>query len=104
MLEPMMLNRTTHFRVRSLLHLACVFLATFSAAQTAPAKLDPEKVAKIEKHIASIWDQLTRSIGDCNAVVDSKLANSSVLYLPAEFPVPADVKKLQQECHVEVHT
>ena len=99
-----MLNRTTRIPVRCLLHVVCLLFTTASVAQTAPAKLDPEKVAKIEKHIASTWDQLTRSIADCNAVADSKIANSSVLYLPAEYPIPADVKKLQQECHVEVHT
>lgn len=98
-----MLNRRNRSRSSVLLLFAVAIGAMASVAQTVPEKLDKQRVDAIEKHIASAWDLLTRSM-DCNTVVDSKLANSSVLYLPADFPFPDDVKRLQEECHVQVHT
>jgi alpha,alpha-trehalase len=38
----------------------------------------------------------------CDSVADPKLAAPSVLYLPAELPVPAAVQKLQSDCKVDV--
>jgi len=38
----------------------------------------------------------------CDSVADPKLATPSVLYLPAELPVPASVQKLQRDCKVDV--
>jgi alpha,alpha-trehalase len=56
----------------------------------------------ILSYISSSWDALTRSMSRCDSLVDPKLSVSPVLYLPAEFPVPADVQKLQQNCKVRV--
>jgi alpha,alpha-trehalase len=53
-------------------------------------------------YISKTWDTLTRSMEDCTTVVDPKLAQNSVLYLPAELPVPADVTELQGRCHIQV--
>ena len=39
---------------------------------------------------------------DCKSVVDPKLHEVPVLYLPAGFSVPPAVQKLQQDCKVEV--
>jgi alpha,alpha-trehalase len=68
--------------------------------ETEPAKtkgLDP-----ILDYIAKSWDSLTRSMEDCTTVVDPKLAENSVLYLPAGFSVPAQVTEMQRRCHVQV--
>src|SRR5258707_12692329 len=51
-------------------------------------------------YISKSWDTLTRSMEDCSTVVDPKLARNSVLYLPAELPVPAEVTELQGRCHI----
>jgi alpha,alpha-trehalase len=56
----------------------------------------------ILNYISTGWDTLTRSMNDCNTVVDSKLKEASVLYLPARFPVPAALRDLQKRCNVEV--
>ncbi len=53
-------------------------------------------------YISKTWDTLTRSMEDCSTVVDPKLARNSVLYLPAELPVPAEVTELQGRCHIQV--
>ena len=39
---------------------------------------------------------------DCQTVVDPKLTEASVLYLPADFPAPAAVQELQKRCNVHV--
>jgi len=53
-------------------------------------------------YISKTWGTLTRSMEDCTTVVDPKLAQNSVLYLPAELPVPAEVTELQGRCHIQV--
>jgi alpha,alpha-trehalase len=59
-------------------------------------------LAPIQHYISSAWDALTRSMTSCNSLVDPKLAAPSILYLPADFPVPASVERLQKDCKVEI--
>src|SRR5215472_9797854 len=74
--------------------------ATFSSAgqqsSTQERGLDP-----IRSYIANGWDSLTRSMLDCKSIVDPKLTAASVLYLPADFPIPAAVEQLQKQCKVQ---
>jgi len=56
----------------------------------------------ILEYIADGWNTLTRSMGDCSTIVDPKLAAKSILYVPADFPVPDSVKNLETKCGVEV--
>jgi alpha,alpha-trehalase len=81
-----------------------VFLLTATAASTADRQsASPERgLGQIRSYIASGWDSLTRSLTDCKTIVDPKLAPASVLYLPADFDVPAAVQQLQKRCHVQV--
>jgi alpha,alpha-trehalase len=79
------------------------FLLTCSAqTPSTAAKLDQHQLAAIRTHISTVWDLLTRSMTDCKTVADPKLAAASVLYFPANFPVPPAIEKLQQDCHVQV--
>jgi alpha,alpha-trehalase len=81
-----------------------VFLAAGAAAGPANAQtgtaeghgLDP-----IRGYIATGWDSLTRSLTDCKTIVDTKLTTASVLYVPADFEVPAAVQQLQKQCNVQ---
>jgi alpha,alpha-trehalase len=57
---------------------------------------------QIRSYIALGWDSLTRSLADCKTIVDTKLATTSVLYIPAEFEVPAAVQQLQKQCGVQI--
>jgi len=69
-----------------------------STAQSAYEKsLEP-----IRKYIATGWDTLTRSLSDCSTVVDPKLAQESILYLPADIPMPASVTAMQEKCQIQV--
>jgi len=56
----------------------------------------------IRAYIFKSWDTLTRSMQDCSTVIDPKLAENSVLYLPADFEIPPSVVELQKRCHVQV--
>ena len=63
---------------------------------------DKDGLAPIREYIFKSWDTLTRSMEDCSTVVDSKLAENSVLYLPADFEIPASAAELQKRCHVQM--
>ena len=56
----------------------------------------------ILQYIRSDWDILTRSMTSCESVVDPKLPQAALLYLPAGFPEPDSVKQLEQACKVRV--
>ena len=81
--------------------LACWWLFT-AAAQTATPQSPTSQLSAILEYIRSDWDLLTRSMTRCDSVVDPKLPDASLLYLPAGFPEPDSVKKLQSSCQVRV--
>src|SRR5882762_276598 len=77
---------------------ASVFAGEGDETETAKSKgLQP-----ILTYISKSWDTLTRSMEDCSTVVDPKLAEHSVLYLPADVPVSAQVEDMRRRCHVQV--
>jgi len=73
---------------------ASPFLA---AQQQSESGLEP-----VRHYISSHWDVLTRSMSQCDSIVDPKLPQAAVLYLPAGFAEPASVEKLQETCKVQV--
>lgn len=56
----------------------------------------------ILSYISSAWDSLTRSMTECESLVDPKLKTPPVLYLPANFPEPPAVHKLAGDCTVRI--
>ena len=91
------IKRFTQIVVIALLALASV--RTYAAE----AKSAPQSgLAPILTYISSGWDTLTRSMTDCQTVVDPKLTEASVLYLPADFPASPAVQDLQKRCKVQV--
>jgi alpha,alpha-trehalase len=79
------------------------FTAPACLAQSAQTRTStPEGLAPIRDYIYKSWDTLTRSMEDCSTVVDPKLAEHSVLYLPAELAIPDSVEGLQKRCHIQV--
>jgi alpha,alpha-trehalase len=92
-------SRTWQKLVLALLAFLAGAIGTGNANAQTPAQgngLDP-----IRAYIASGWDSLTRSLTECKTIVDPKLAAASVLYIPAEFEVPAAVQQLQKQCNVQ---
>jgi len=57
----------------------------------------------ILSYIHQSWDKLSRSSFSCTSFRDSKVVlETTLLYLPADLPVPANVIQLQDECNVQV--
>ena len=56
----------------------------------------------ILQYISSAWDTLTRSMSECQSLVDPKIKVAPVLYLPAGFTEPIAVQKLARECDVRI--
>ena len=81
----------------------CLVACQSQAQKPSPLSLAETKgLNPILTYISTSWDTLTRSMSDCNTVVDPKLVQTSVLYLPAGFPQPDSVRDLPQRCHVQV--
>ena len=79
------------------------FAFAFTAAPARPDDApDAQGLAPIRAYIANGWDTLTRSMNECGTVVDTKLATTSMLYLPADFPRTCSAQALQKQCKVEI--
>jgi alpha,alpha-trehalase len=92
------IRRFVPFIVNRLL-VAALITAAFASQADAP---DKQGLKPILNYISSAWDTLTRSMTDCQSVVDPKLAQASVLYLPAGFAEPAAIETLRGKCNVRV--
>src|SRR6516225_7627583 len=88
--------------LRLLIVLAPYLAIPLAAQQTATAPRQSAATKPILEYIANAWDTLTRSMDNCSTIVDPKLTSKSILYVPADFPIPASVKNLEQKCGVEV--
>lgn len=64
-----------------------------------PASNNP-RLQKILDYISSSWSALTRSTGTCEGVADPKLTGPSVLYVPADQPIPPALSKLASQCGI----
>lgn len=95
-------NQTGARRFGVVLILFFPFVVQSWAQAASPQKAPEPGLPSILKYIASSWDTLTRSLGDCQTVVDPKLAESSVLYLPAQYPEPKVVRETAERCKVQV--
>jgi alpha,alpha-trehalase len=62
---------------------------------------DPERT---RTYIGQAWSTLTRSMQDCASLSDPKVATHPVLYVPAQFPIPAELLEVSKRCQVDVRT
>ena len=101
---PMITRNRRPYRHHPLLAVLFSLICSLAWTQTAlPAKVStPAGLNPIRSYIANGWDVLTRSMTRCDSIVDPKVATKAVLYLPADFPTPPAVQKLQTDCKVEV--
>jgi alpha,alpha-trehalase len=79
--------------------LLLVALAASSAQAPGPAAPDPQATLR---YIHAAWDSLTRSVTDCAALTDTKVAANSVLYLPAGFVTPQEVTAAAEHCNIRI--
>jgi alpha,alpha-trehalase len=82
--------------------LACLAALCCPSASRPDGAPDTQGLAPIRTYISNGWDSLTRSLNECKTVVDTKLAATSVMYLPADFPDPAPLVALQKQCKFDV--
>ncbi len=94
-------RRPTQSFLATLLFLLVGFSATPFALETKSAAA-AEGLNPILNYISTGWDTLTRSMTNCGTVVDPKLVEASVLYIPAHFPLPETLRDVQKRCKVEV--
>ena len=73
--------------------------ATLSAQAPATAKASP---VDLVDYIQTGWDRLSRSTADCVSLVDIKVTDRPILYLPFGLDPPPAVTDLQAKCHVRV--
>ena len=74
-------------------------LAQVSATATPPSA---PAAATIDQYIHQAWETLSRSMTDCNSLIDPKLKTAPVLYIPQEIEEPAQVAALHTQCNVDV--
>jgi len=83
-----------------------VMLATLGSvpaySQQAAKAADRPGLEPILSYISANWDKLTRSMASCDSIVDPKMKVAPVLYLPADYPTPPAVAKLQADCKVDI--
>jgi alpha,alpha-trehalase len=85
---------------QALLRAILVFCG-FAGAVSIAAAAQPDST-KTLAYIHGGWKTLTRSLDDCSALADSKVATHPVLYVPADVPISAQLAALKQHCHVDV--
>ena len=96
--------RSNSHRLRKVVLLACLLLwgAFRPSAVASDQPASSPGLSSILQYISAGWDNLTRSMSDCSSVVDPKLKQAPVLYLPAGLPVPPAVQKLHTDCKVDI--
>ncbi|MFZ0732674.1 MAG: trehalase family glycosidase [Candidatus Sulfotelmatobacter sp.] len=82
--------------------IVAVFCTAAQAPVLAAPPADSEGLKPILDYISTAWDTLTRSMADCQSIVDPKISAASVLYLPMGFAEPESVKSLAGHCNVRV--
>jgi alpha,alpha-trehalase len=99
---PIIFGTMQRFLPRSIRFLLVAALLSASAHPAPAGSADKPGLKPILTYISSAWDTLTRSMTDCQSVVDPKLSQASVLYLPADFREPATVQQMTGKCNVRV--
>src|SRR3954454_5095925 len=94
--------QTPRRSVRILLVLALLTVCLVPTRSLTQTPADDRGLKPILDYISSGWDTLTRSMAECQSVVDPKIAAPSVLYLPAGFQEPDAIKGLSGSCNVRV--
>ena len=91
-------NRLRRGLVCWLVVLGCLYSAT--PAGSGPPQGD--RLDAITQYITAGWSRLTRSTSHCDSVADPKRTEAPVLYVPADYPIPASLTRLQAQCGATV--
>ena len=86
-------------RIFALLLLQFAGQRIWAQAQPAPA---PAPAPTIDAYIHQGWDSLSRSMSECQSLVDPKVTATPLLYLPYGVPTPLQLQRLSAHCKVEI--
>jgi len=102
--EPMSHRSKTSHRLSSVFRSFILVVLCGASAKPTLAATAPQGpgLKPVLDYISAAWDTLTRSMTDCQSIVDPKIKAAPVLYLPAGYAEPASVQKLAAECNVRV--
>src|ERR1043165_489380 len=79
-----------------------ILVALLMASTAASAQTTKTDYADVLQYIDKAWDVLTRSMDNCETVVDPKMPTQSMLYVPAEYPINDRLKQLETRCKIRV--
>jgi len=90
---------------RFALHFLDIIFLAATAVTSLPAQTSTapkEGIQDILDYIEKAWPALTRSMDDCKTVVEEKFSAQSVMYVPADIPVPEKANELVRKCNIRV--
>jgi alpha,alpha-trehalase len=62
----------------------------------------PSSSLNIDTYIHQSWDSLSRSMSECQSLVDPKVTTPPLLYLPFGAPTPPQLLRLRSQCKIEI--
>jgi alpha,alpha-trehalase len=66
------------------------------------AQAQPQPEPTIDAYIHKGWDSLSRSMSECQSLVDPKVTTPPVLYLPYGAPTPPQLLRLRSQCKIQI--
>jgi alpha,alpha-trehalase len=66
------------------------------------AQAQPQPEPTIDAYIHQGWDSLSRSMSECQSLVDPKVTAPPLLYLPYGAPTPPQLLRLRSQCKVQI--
>jgi alpha,alpha-trehalase len=72
------------------------------AGQRIWAQAQPAPAPTIDAYIHQGWDSLSRSMSECQSLIDPKVTAPPLLYLPYGVPTPPQLQRLSGHCKVEI--
>ena len=72
------------------------------AGQRIWAQSEPPPAPTIDAYIHQGWDSLSRSMSECQSLIDPKVTTPPLLYLPYGVPTPPQLQRLSAHCKVEI--
>jgi alpha,alpha-trehalase len=78
------------------------FLVLQFGRQQVWAQAAPAPAATIDAYIHKGWDSLSRSMSECQSLIDPKVTTPPLLYLPFGAPMPPELTRLSSQCKIDV--
>jgi len=66
------------------------------------AQAQPQPAPTIDAYIHKGWDSLSRSMSECQSLVDPKVTAPPLLYLPYGAPTPPQLLRLRSQCKIQI--